>query len=54
MKYQNATCQQLWAERAAKAPPTPQQQKVIQFLRSDPQMRAVYQQGGSSCCEQDV
>jgi hypothetical protein len=42
MKYQNATCQQLCAERAAKAPPTPQQQKVVQFLRSDPQMRTLF------------
>jgi hypothetical protein len=42
MKYQNATCQQLWTERAAKAPPTPQQQKLIQFLRSDLQMRTLF------------
>lgn len=41
-KYQTSTCQQLWAERAQKAPPTPQQQKVIQFLKSDPQMRALF------------
>jgi hypothetical protein len=41
-KYQGATCEQLWAERAQKAPPTPQEQKAIQFLRSDPQMRAIF------------
>jgi len=42
MKYQNATCQQLWEEKAQKAPPTPQQQKVIEFLKSDPQMRTLF------------
>jgi hypothetical protein len=41
-KYQNSSCQQLWAERAQKAPPSPQEQKVIQFLKSDPQMRAKF------------
>ena len=41
-KYQGASCQQLWAERAQKAPPTPQEQKAIQFLKSDPQMRAIF------------
>jgi hypothetical protein len=41
-KYQSATCQQLWAERAQKAPPTPQEQKAIQFLKSDPQMRTLF------------
>jgi hypothetical protein len=41
-KYQTASCQQLWAERAQKAPPTPQEQKVIQFLKSDPQMRTLF------------
>jgi len=41
-KYQTATCQQLWQEKANKTPPTPQQQKAIQFLKSDPQMRALF------------
>jgi hypothetical protein len=41
-KYQTASCQQLWAERAQKAPPTPQEQKVIQFLKGDPQMRTLF------------
>jgi hypothetical protein len=41
-KYQNATCQQLWAERAQKAPPTPAEVKAVQFLRGDPQMRALF------------
>src|SRR5271165_3191600 len=42
MKYQNATCEQLWAERANKQPPTPQQQKVIAFLKTDPTMRTLF------------
>jgi hypothetical protein len=41
-KYQTSTCQQLSAERALKAPPSPQEQKAIQFLKSDPQMRALF------------
>jgi hypothetical protein len=41
-KYQTSTCQQLWAERAQKAPPSPQEQKAIQFLKSDPQMRTLF------------
>ena len=42
MKYQNSTCQQLWAERANKQPPSPEEQKVIQFLKNDAQMRALF------------
>jgi hypothetical protein len=42
MKYQNSTCQQLWAVRANKQPPSPQEQKVIQFLKTDPQMRTLF------------
>src|SRR5258708_26526211 len=41
-KYQTATCQQLWAERAQKAPPTPAEAKAIQFLHSDPQIRSLF------------
>jgi hypothetical protein len=41
-KYQNASCQQLWAERQQHAPPTPAEAKAIQFLHSDPQMRAPF------------
>ncbi len=41
-KYQNSTCQQLWMEKEQKAPPTPQQQKAIQFLKNDPQMRTLF------------
>lgn len=41
-KYQTSTCQQLWAEKAQKAPPTPAEVKAIQFLKSDPQMRTLF------------
>lgn len=41
-KYQNSTCEQLWLEKQNKTPPTPEQQKVIQFLKSDPQMRTLF------------
>jgi hypothetical protein len=41
-KYQTATCQQLWAERAQHAPPTPAEAKAIQLLHSDPQMRTLF------------
>ena len=41
-KYQTSTCQQLWAERANKQPPSPQEQRAIQFLKTDPQMRALF------------
>lgn len=39
-KYEQATCEQLWEQRGK--PKTPQEQEVIQFLRSDPQMRAEF------------
>jgi hypothetical protein len=41
-KYQNSTCQQLWAQKEQKAPPTAAEQKAIQFLKSDPQMRTIF------------
>ena len=41
-KYQTSTCQQLWAERANKQPPSPAEQKAIQFLKGDPQMRTLF------------
>jgi hypothetical protein len=42
MKYQTATCQQLWMEKANKQPPTPEQARAITFLKSDPQMRTIF------------
>ncbi len=41
-KYQNSSCEQLWEKKAQKAPPTQQEQNVIQLLKGDPQMRAAF------------
>lgn len=41
-KYQTSSCEQLWAERANKQPPTPEKQNAIQLLRGDPQLRTVF------------
>lgn len=41
-KYQTSTCEQLWQQKASKAPPSAEEQKVIQFLKSDPQMRQAF------------
>jgi hypothetical protein len=41
-KYQNATCEQLWLEKANKQPPTPEQARAVMFLKSDPQMRTMF------------
>jgi len=41
-KYQNSTCEQLWQQKANKQPPSQEEQKVIQVLKGDPQMRAAF------------
>ena len=43
-KYQTATCEQLWQERAqGNGKPKPQmEQDAIQMLRQDPQMRQAF------------
>jgi hypothetical protein len=41
-KYQNSTCEQLWQQKANKQPPSPEEQKAIQVLKGDPQMRAAF------------
>ena len=43
-KYQTSTCEQLWQERAqkGKAPKPPMEQKALQMLKSDPQMRSAF------------
>ena len=38
-KYQGSSCEQLWQEKAHKKPPSAQEQKAIQMLKADPQMR---------------
>ena len=39
-KYQNATCEQLWAQKGQ--PKTAEQQQAIQMLQGDPQLRAAF------------
>ena len=43
-KYQSSSCEQLWQEKAAgQGKPKPEmEQRVIQLLREDPQMRAEF------------
>jgi len=41
-KYQSSTCEQLWQKKSSKTPPGPEEQKVIQLLKSDPQMRTAF------------
>ncbi len=39
-KYQNATCEQLWQQKGE--PKSEEEQRVIGFLKSDPQMRTYF------------
>jgi hypothetical protein len=39
-KYQNSSCEQLAQRRGQ--PPSPESQRVIRFLRTDPQMRVYF------------
>ena len=39
-KYQNATCEQLWQQKAA--PKSQEEQRAVEFLRNDPQARTVF------------
>jgi hypothetical protein len=41
-KYETSTCEQLWVAKTQKAPPSPQEQKVVGFLKGDPQMRSIF------------
>jgi hypothetical protein len=43
-KYQTATCEQLWQERAQKTnqPRSEREQQALQLLHDDPQMRAAF------------
>src|SRR6516162_6653973 len=41
-KYQQSTCELLWEKKSAKTPPSAEEQKVIEFLKSDPQMRNAF------------
>jgi hypothetical protein len=39
-KYQNASCQQLWAQKGQ--PKSPEQQRAVNILRNDPQARQAF------------
>ena len=42
-KYTSTPCEQLWQKKQGPPqPPSPQEQKAIQFLKTDPQMRVVF------------
>ena len=43
-KYKTATCEQLWQERAqkGKTPESPMEQRALEMLKSDAQMRAAF------------
>jgi hypothetical protein len=41
-KYQSSSCEQLWVKKSQKAPPTPEEIRAVEILRSDPQMRAAF------------
>jgi hypothetical protein len=39
-KYQSASCEQLWQQKGQ--PKSPEEQRVVGFLKSDPQMRTAF------------
>ena len=39
-KYQSATCEQLWAQKAQ--PKSEQEQRLMSLLKSDPQLRTAF------------
>src|SRR4051812_48473527 len=43
-KYQNATCEQLWQQKAQKQgqPKSPEEARVVNMLKNDPQMQAAF------------
>lgn len=41
-KYQTSSCEQLYQDKAQKKQPSPTEQKAIQLLHGDPQMRAAF------------
>jgi hypothetical protein len=41
-KYTSTPCEELWQKKQSPQPPSPQEQKAIQFLKTDPQMRVVF------------
>jgi hypothetical protein len=41
-KYQTSSCEQLWVKKTQGTPPSAEEQKALDFLHSDPQMRTVF------------
>jgi hypothetical protein len=41
-KYQSTPCEELMQKKANPQPPSAQEVKVIQFLKSDPEMRTLF------------
>jgi hypothetical protein len=41
-KYQTSSCEQLYQDKTQKKQPGPGEQKALQMLHSDPQMRAAF------------
>ncbi len=43
-KYQSSTCEQLWQQKAekGKTPESPMEQKALEMLKADPQMRQAF------------
>jgi hypothetical protein len=41
-KYQSSSCEQLYQTKAQKTPPGPEEQRAIQLLHEDPQMKAAF------------
>jgi hypothetical protein len=41
-RYEQASCEDLWKKRSERTPPGPEEQKFLQILHSDPQMRAEF------------
>jgi hypothetical protein len=41
-KYQQSTCEDLWKKKSEKAPPSPEEQKAVQFLKGNPEMRTIF------------
>ena len=39
-KYQSASCEQLWQQKGA--PKSPEEEKAVSFLKSDPQARTAF------------
>ena len=39
-KYQSSSCEQLWQQKGQ--PKSPEEQRVVGFLKSDPQMRQAF------------